>query len=114
MDDCHDNATCNNNNGSYSCNCNSGYTGNGTYCQGMYKVVGKLQTFSKVLGKITQIHINYPDVIPPSLLPYSMLDRIQYSVLVKYNAYIKRNSIKCRVAEGRGENIHCTLLKHSK
>ena len=109
MDDCHDNATCNNNNGSYSCNCNSGYTGNGTYCQGMYKVVDKLQTISKVLGKITQIHTSYPNVIPPCLVPYSMLDRIEHFVLAKNNAYIKRSSIKCRVVEGMGENIHCTL-----
>ena len=70
VDDCHDNATCNNNNGSYSCTCNTGYTGNGTYCEGMYIVVDKLQSFSKVLGQITQIQISYPNAIPPSLVPY--------------------------------------------
>ena len=85
MDDCHDNATCNNNNGSYSCNCNSGYTGNGTYCQGMYKVVDKLQIFLKVLGKITQIHSSYPKVIPPR--PSLLLDRILKAFcLAKNNA----------------------------
>ena len=31
---CHNNANCTNVNGSFSCNCNPGYKGNGTYCQG--------------------------------------------------------------------------------
>lgn len=31
---CHDVAECTNNNGSFYCNCNPGFTGNGTYCQG--------------------------------------------------------------------------------
>ena len=39
MDDCHQNASCRNNNGSFSCSCNSGFTGNGTDCEGMFKVV---------------------------------------------------------------------------
>ena len=30
--DCDLNATCHNTNGSYLCECNVGYTGNGTYC----------------------------------------------------------------------------------
>ena len=34
IDNCHDNAACNNNEGSFNCTCNSGYTGNGTYCEG--------------------------------------------------------------------------------
>ena len=33
-DDCHDNATCIDTDGSYNCSCNSGYSGNGTYCEG--------------------------------------------------------------------------------
>ena len=41
-DNCHDNATCSNNDGSYSCSCNSGYTGNGRDCQSMFEVVDKL------------------------------------------------------------------------
>ena len=31
-DSCHDNATCHNTQGSYSCSCNTGYTGNGFSC----------------------------------------------------------------------------------
>ena len=34
-DDCHDNATCTDNDGSYTCACNNGYTGNGTHCTSM-------------------------------------------------------------------------------
>ena len=35
-DDCHDNATCTDNKGSYTCMCDVGYTGNGTFCEGKY------------------------------------------------------------------------------
>ena len=32
LDDCHDNATCNNTIGSYTCMCNDGFEGNGSHC----------------------------------------------------------------------------------
>ena len=31
---CHENAICTNTNGSFTCQCESGYTGNGTTCNG--------------------------------------------------------------------------------
>ena len=31
---CHQNATCNNTEGSFTCSCNTGYTGNGSFCMG--------------------------------------------------------------------------------
>ena len=31
---CHENATCNNTEGSFDCYCKEGFTGNGTYCKG--------------------------------------------------------------------------------
>ena len=34
LDDCHDQAMCNNTPGSFSCACNTGWTGNGTVCEG--------------------------------------------------------------------------------
>ena len=37
MDDCHHLAICVNTEGSYTCICMSGYTGNGTYCTGQYR-----------------------------------------------------------------------------
>lgn len=43
--DCHENANCTNNVGSYYCTCITGYTGNGTLCEGM------TQTFHKDLVK---------------------------------------------------------------
>jgi hypothetical protein len=33
-DNCHDNATCSNNEGSFDCQCIQGYTGDGTNCEG--------------------------------------------------------------------------------
>ena len=34
---CNVNAECTNNPGSYACTCNSGYTGNGVDCEGVYR-----------------------------------------------------------------------------
>jgi len=31
---CHANATCANSQGSFNCTCKTGYSGNGTFCQG--------------------------------------------------------------------------------
>ena len=48
---CHDNATCTNTEGSYSCVCKEGYTGNGTVCIGIndfplkYKCIKVLSLF---------------------------------------------------------------------
>ena len=33
--DCHHNATCLDRDGGYDCECDGGYSGNGTYCEGM-------------------------------------------------------------------------------
>ena len=37
LDDCHLHANCTNTNGSFSCDCDPGYTGNGTSCEGKEK-----------------------------------------------------------------------------
>ena len=36
-DRCHPRATCHNSYGSYTCSCNTGYTGNGRSCTGKYR-----------------------------------------------------------------------------
>ena len=36
---CHPNATCTNTEGSYICNCQSGYSGNGTFCEGNQNIL---------------------------------------------------------------------------
>ena len=38
---CHDNATCTDTTGSFSCECGVGFTGNGTYCRGTTNVLNK-------------------------------------------------------------------------
>ena len=34
---CHTHATCTNNGGSFTCKCNDGYAGNGTFCASMLR-----------------------------------------------------------------------------
>ena len=36
LDTCHSNATCFNNNGSFICECNTGFNGTGIFCEGTY------------------------------------------------------------------------------
>ena len=36
---CHDNATCIDTTGSFSCECEAGFTGNGAYCRGTTNVL---------------------------------------------------------------------------
>ena len=54
---CDENALCTNTAGSYVCQCNEGYTGNGTFCQGNYVKCGiiflisfllKMNSFSRI------------------------------------------------------------------
>ena len=63
-DNCHFNASCNNNNGSYDCTCNPGFTGNGQTCTGEY------QTFPSPTKIYVYVAVNYNDtgwVLSPSL-----------------------------------------------
>ena len=36
--DCHAEAICSNTDGSFTCNCNQGYTGDGEHCAGMFSI----------------------------------------------------------------------------
>ena len=47
--DCHMNAMCNNIAGSFICNCSHGYTGNGTFCEGLSLKSGYDLCFPSVL-----------------------------------------------------------------
>ena len=55
-DDCHRNATCINNEGSFSCSCMSGLSGNGTYCEGRYGLCESEALISKVGKRWFSMH----------------------------------------------------------
>ena len=44
-DKCHSEATCSNTIGGYNCQCNPGFTGNGTHCQGKLLYVAPASIF---------------------------------------------------------------------
>ena len=52
---CDTNAHCINNNGSYSCSCKAGFTGNGTVCVGMYAPTCLLLSLNVILFGIFYI-----------------------------------------------------------
>lgn len=51
---CHANATCNNTDGSYICDCRTGYDGNGTNCTGMYLISYNMFVSMHVLVLLTK------------------------------------------------------------
>ena len=56
--DCHDNATCQNNQGNHNCTCNKGYQGNGTHCDGEFDFVRLRVIFRIRLNKIEYWHFH--------------------------------------------------------
>ena len=59
---CEVNASCTNSDGSYSCVCNQGFTGNGTVCDGMFihasysKKRSVFVAFSPIVTQIVSVH----------------------------------------------------------
>ena len=47
-DNCHNNATCTNNEGSFVCKCKTGFSGDGVTCNGTYTLSPKFVLFSSL------------------------------------------------------------------
>ena len=55
---CHLNSTCTNTNGTFLCMCNSGFTGNGTFCKGKffkYVLITKIEELVRILTFVALI-----------------------------------------------------------
>ena len=48
VDTCHSDATCQSISGIYTCVCNSGFTGNGTFCEGKSVIWSLLDTLTNI------------------------------------------------------------------
>ena len=58
---CDENADCTNSDGSYSCTCRQGFTGNGTVCGGTCEAVAKyyLEDFDGCVGGVESLSVNF-------------------------------------------------------
>ena len=57
LENCHENSSCTNFNGSFLCTCDNGYTGNGTVCEGK-QVSHVVQSNALILRNICLVETN--------------------------------------------------------
>ena len=70
--DCHSNSSCNNTDGSFACSCNSGFNGNGNFCEGLFNLCMPFTLYlyiTKSAGKI-----------PRKTLTFTSLNAVFYTI----------------------------------
>lgn len=86
---CDDNATCTNIDGSYNCSCNSGFTGNGTVCEGNTAHNDPYKSFTSSIGSVyIKIHIHILNIFRHILLSLQILMNVRWvhiNVIVMLN-----------------------------
>ena len=109
---CHSNAHCTNINGSFICACNSGYTGDGSNCQGngieCFNIFGGQELISIIL-RHGNAYILFSNKIPPPLRAFTLKTYPTILILIIFSTWYIVDIDEC--ASGNHSchtNANCT------
>ena len=90
---CGNNANCTNTEGSYYCNCSSGYSGNGTVCEGKDYLV-------KFYSALSNVYIHHCRTMSTSFILYADIDECELGT------HLCHSNANCSNTDG-GYNCNC-------
>ena len=62
-DNCHDNGTCDNTNGSFACTCNGGYSGDGITCEGRLSILAINILYKNCYTLVSNLTNNFSTIV---------------------------------------------------
>jgi hypothetical protein len=62
-DNCHDNGTCDNTNGSFACTCNGGYSGDGITCEGRLSILAINILYKNCYTLVSNLTNNFSAIV---------------------------------------------------